>query len=62
MTTPADDKEDAPRSQGIGIDLLALVGMASLGYGCWLIYPPAAFIVCGTLILLGAVLMARGSG
>ena len=36
-------------------ELLAILGLASLSYGAWLIYRPAAFIVAGA-ILLGASL------
>lgn len=36
-------------------DALAFGGLAMLGYGLWLIAPPAAFIVCGAaLFWLGA--------
>lgn len=34
---------------------IAVAGLASLSYGAWLVYPPAAFIVAGT-ILLGAAI------
>ena len=36
-------------------ELLAVLGLASLSYGAWLIYRPAVFIVAGS-ILLGAAL------
>jgi hypothetical protein len=28
-----------------------LVGFFMLGYGMWLIYPPASFVICGTLLM-----------
>jgi hypothetical protein len=31
-------------------DLLALIGLALLAYGLWLVYPPSAFIVPGTML------------
>jgi hypothetical protein len=31
-------------------DVLALIGLALLGYGLWLVYPPAAFIVPGAAL------------
>lgn len=34
------------------IDFIAILGAASLCYGCYLIYIPAAFIVFGILCLL----------
>jgi hypothetical protein len=36
-------------------DCIAIAGAGLLTYGLWLIYPPAAFIVVGVL-LLGAAL------
>jgi hypothetical protein len=32
-------------------DILALTGFALLGYGLWLVYEPAAFITCGSILL-----------
>jgi len=31
-------------------DAAVFVGLAGIGYGCWLIYPPIMFIVVGILI------------
>lgn len=36
-------------------DGAALVGLALVFAGCWWIYPPAALILAGGLILAGAV-------
>ena len=36
--------------------LLAVIGLASVAYGLWLAYPPAAFLVAGGLVLAGALL------
>jgi hypothetical protein len=32
-------------------DLLVIAGMAALGAGLWLWWPPAALMVCGVLLL-----------
>ena len=32
-------------------DALAFCGFAALAAGLWLIYPPAALVICGALIL-----------
>jgi hypothetical protein len=40
-------------------DALAVIGIALVSYGAWLMYPPAAFIVAGALILCGAIVAAR---
>lgn len=40
-------------------DIAAMAGVASIGYGAWLIYPPAAFITVGIIFLIGAILHAR---
>ncbi len=47
------------RSTQIFCDLCGLLGLASLGYGIYQIHPPSMFIVCGTLVLIGATLAAR---
>jgi len=31
-------------------DVVVIVGLAGIGYGCWLIYRPAMFIVVGLFI------------
>ncbi len=36
-------------------EVIAVLGFASLSYGAWLVYKPAAFIAAGS-ILLGAAL------
>lgn len=42
-------------------DGMALVGMALLGAGLWLVSPPAALCAIGALLLIGGVLGARRS-
>jgi hypothetical protein len=41
-------------------DLAGAAGLALVSYGSWLVYRPAGFIVCGTLLLAGSILAARG--
>jgi hypothetical protein len=41
--------------QALLLFLLALLGLAALLYGVWRVYPPAAFIL-GGLLLLGEVI------
>lgn len=41
-------------------DLAGLSGVGLVAYGAWLIYPPAGFIVGGSLLILGALLLALG--
>jgi hypothetical protein len=36
-------------------DITAFVGLASLTVGVWMIYPPAAFITLGVLLLASAI-------
>lgn len=36
-------------------DVLALIGVVLIGAGIWQIYPPAAFIVVGLILLFAAV-------
>lgn len=43
-------------------DLLGLAGVASIGAGCWLVYPPSAFIVVGLALCLLGVNGARNHG
>lgn len=40
-------------------DLLGLAGVVLLGYGCWLVYQPAAFMVTGVIFIAAAALAAR---
>lgn len=49
----------APTAIRLFWDALALVGLALIGVGLWLIYPPVALIVVGALLLVGAVYGAR---
>ena len=46
---------------GLVRDLAGLCGVGFISYGAWLIYPPAGFIVGGTLLMVGALLAAMGS-
>jgi hypothetical protein len=41
------------------IDITGLAGVGLVGYGSWLIYQPAAFIVTGGLLLSYAVIVGR---
>ncbi len=46
-------------------DVMALIGLGSIVYGCFLVYPPAAFILAGVgLIGLGIArsYLAAGRG
>jgi len=45
---------------GLLRDLAGLGGVWLVAYGAWLIYPPAGFIVGGSLLILGALLLALG--
>lgn len=45
---------------GLLRDLAGLGGVGLVAYGAWLIYPPAGFIVGGSLLTLGAILLALG--
>ncbi len=42
-------------------DAVAIIGLIALTIGAGLIYLPAAFIVVGSLLLIYAVLVTRGS-
>lgn len=39
-------------------DALLMIGLGLLGYGCWLVYPPAGFIAVGA-VLVGLVLWSH---
>ena len=45
---------------GLLRDLAGLSGVGLVAYGAWLIFPPAGFIVGGSLLTLGALLLALG--
>lgn len=36
-------------------ELLAIVGLGMIGWGCWIIYPPVAGIVVGAFLLGSAI-------
>jgi hypothetical protein len=40
-------------------DVVGIVGLALLSYGVWQIYPPAAFIAAGAILIAAAVALAR---
>lgn len=42
-------------------DIVALLGVVAIFYGSWLIFPPAAFIVCGLLLVGASLLRARAA-
>jgi len=48
--------------KGVIVDILGAAGISSIGYGCWLIYPPAAFLCVGSLVLVLAVAAGRNIG
>jgi len=37
-------------------DIMAIVGLGTLGAGLWMISPPLSLSVVGTIVLLGGVL------
>ena len=41
-------------------ELMGWIGFCLISYGTWRIYPPAGFIVCGTLLFTMTLLEARG--
>lgn len=43
-------------------DVLALVGLVFLGIGLWMVYPPAAFIVVGAIVLVFGIVGAASRG
>lgn len=45
---------------GLVRDLAGLGGVGLVSYGAWLIYPPAGYIVGGSLLIVGALLLALG--
>jgi len=42
------------------LNLSAACGLGFIGVGLWLIYPPAALITVGAILLAGALLAVRG--
>lgn len=60
MAENDNNSDRRPWWQSIAPDLLALAGGGSLSYGCWLIYPPLAFLAGGVILIAMAMLMARG--
>lgn len=43
-------------------DVIAMAGLASLGYGLWLMWPALAYVVVGTILLLLGILGALRNG
>lgn len=39
------------------VDVAGLGGVGAIAYGAWMVYPPAGFIVGGTLVVAGAVVL-----
>lgn len=46
-------------ARAVAIELAALCGVASVVYGVWQIYEPAAFVVAGMSLLAIAAIWAR---
>ena len=46
---------------GLVRDLAGLCGVGLVSYGAWMIYPPAGLIAGGSLLILGALLIALGN-
>lgn len=46
---------------GLLRDIAGLSGVGLTSYGAWLVYPPAGFIVGGSLMIAGALLLALGN-
>lgn len=46
---------------GLARDLAGLCGVGLVSYGAWMIFPPAGFIVGGSLLIVGALLAALGN-
>lgn len=44
------------------VDIMALAGIALIGFGTYLIYPPAAYIVTGAIITSLSILSAIRKG
>lgn len=42
-------------------DVIGIIGLVGLGYGAWLAWPPAGFMVIGAIMLAYAVASARHS-
>ena len=42
-------------------EVLFLLGVASVVYGAWLVYPPAAYIVAGLAAIWIVIAVERGS-
>lgn len=43
-------------------DLIGLASVGLIAYGAWLIMPAAGFIVAGTLLLAGVILVSAKAG
>lgn len=42
-------------------DAAGIIGACSVSYGCYLIYPPAGFIVAGVLVMVGSFLRQQAT-
>ena len=40
-------------------DIVGVVGIGLIAVGTWLVYPPAALVVTGVLLLAGALMSAK---
>ena len=45
-------------TKGILLDGMGFSGLVLLGLGCWMIYPPVAFIAVGSVLLSLTVISA----
>lgn len=50
---------NASTKRSVATDLIAITGVGLAGYGLWQVYPPAAWIASGVLLVVVAVAVAR---
>ena len=44
------------------IDIVLFVGFASLVSGVWLMYPPAALVVAGLILMVSSLVLGHNNG
>lgn len=58
MTKPTEDQQRQPWFDQR--DCIGVLGLSLVGYGSWLVFPPAGFVVPGAILCWVAIFGVRG--
>lgn len=51
--------EALAKVRGLTREAVGIIGCGLISFGCWMVYAPLGFIVCGLLLVVGAAVTPR---